>query len=506
MVKLQVSPDQQKLDITPGNKKSANFSADIFKLVSGAAIAQILGVLIAPLLARLYAPSAFGVLALFYSLVGILSVIISLRYEATIMLPESDNEAANLLAGSLSIATVNSLLTIPLVWFGAPFIGQWLKSPELVPFLWLLPLVVFFGGVSAGHPALNAWASRKQNFNQVSTTRVISSVTTNAAKLIAALVSFNSSAGLIYGSLIGGIFSPLFLGWQIWRQDQSLFRKNVSPSQVFAGLKKYRKFSTYSTLSTLLNTVSWQVPSFMLSAFFSTTVVGYYAFGSQLLRIPMDLIGNSIGQAFYSHAAIAHREGTLAVFVEGTFRRLVEYSFFPILMLTVVGRDLFQVVFGSQWAEAGVYTQILSVWMVFWFISSPMSQLYSVLQKNELFLGLNLVILVTRIASIWLGGVLESPRLALLFFSISGAVVYGFLGASIIFFSGVPWSRIVRIIFENLAISMLAGGVLFLFNQLHVISWVQLIITAFFIGIYFIYRFKDDKFVRHFFVKRMSIH
>ncbi|MDP1715413.1 MAG: oligosaccharide flippase family protein [Anaerolineales bacterium] len=501
MVNLPVSPNPQN----PDNKKKTNFSADIFKLVSGTAISLALGVLIMPLLARLYAPAAFGVLALFTSIAGILAVIISLRYEITIMLPESDKEAANLLAGSLGVATVNSLLSIPLVWFGAPFIGRWLKSPELVPYLWLLIPVVFFGGVGAGHPALNAWASRKRNFTQISTTRVIGSLTLNAAKLIAGFSSFNSAVGLIYGTLIGAICSPFFLGWQIWRQDKIPFYENISLSQALAGLKKYRKFSLYNTLSTLLNTVSWQVPSFMLSAFFSTTVVGYYAFGSQLLRVPMDLIGNSIGQAFYSHAAIAHREGTLAVFVENTFRRLVEYSFFPILMLTVIGKDLFQVVFGSQWAESGVYTQILSIWMVFWFVSSPMSQLYSVLQKNELFLGLNVVILITRIVSIWLGGVLESPRLALLFFSISGAVVYGFLGASIIFFSGVPWRRIVRIILENLAVSILAAGALFLFNLIHAASWVQLIVAVVFIGIYFAYRLKDNERVKHFFVKRTSI-
>jgi lipopolysaccharide exporter len=406
----------------------------------------------------------------------------------------------------VDVATVNSLLIIPLVWFGGPFIGRWLKSPELVPYLWLLIPVVFFGGVGAGHPALNAWASRKRNFTQVSTTRVIGSLTLNAAKLIAGFSSFNSAVGLIYSTLIGAICSPFFLGWQIWKQDKLLFRENISPSQVFAGLKKYRKFSLYNTLSTLLNTVSWQVPSFMLSAFFSTTVVGYYAFGSQLLRVPMDLIGNSIGQAFYSHAATAHHEGTLAVFVENTFRRLVEYSFFPILMLTVIGKDLFQVVFGSQWAEAGVYTQILSIWMVFWFVSSPMSQLYSVLQKNELFLGLNVVILVTRIASIWMGGVFESPRLALLFFSISGAVVYGFLGASIIFFSGVPWSKVAWIMFENIALSALAGGVLYSFRLIHAVEWAQVIVAAFFIGIYFMHRFKDDERIKRFFIKRTRIH
>jgi hypothetical protein len=102
-----------------------------------------------------------------------------------------------------------------------------------------------------------------------------------------------------------------------------------------------------------------------------------------------------------------------------------------------------------------------------------------------------------------MGGILESPRLALLFFSISGATVYGILGASIIFFSGVPWCRTVRILFENLSLSILAGGVLFLFKLIHAVDWVQVIVAAFFIGIYFVYRFKDDEHIKRFFAKRM---
>jgi hypothetical protein len=98
-----------------------------------------------------------------------------------------------------------------------------------------------------------------------------------------------------------------------------------------------------------------------------------------------------------------------------------------------------------------------------------------------------------------MGGVLESPRLALIFFSISGAVVYGFLGASIIFFSGVPWHRIARIMFENIALSTLAGGALFVFRLLHVTSWAQLIAATVFIGVYFSYRFKDDERIKQFF-------
>ncbi len=502
MFKTPIPTKQEKI-IAAISEKKASFSADILKLVSGTTVAQALVVLTSPFLAHLFAPEAFGVFALFSSIVGIIGAVFTLKYELAIMLPKQDSDAANLLAGSLGIATLASFLLIPIVWLGGPSIADWLNAPALVEYLWLAPILLFFGGFGAGHPVLNAWASRTRHFSQISITQVTGTVTSTLGKLVLGFSGFSSGGGLIVGSLLGSIVSPLLLGWQIWRENQRLFLESIRFPIIWQNLNRYRKFAIYNTPSALLNTVSWQVPSFLLSYFFSPAVVGYYAFGNQLLRLPMSLIGGSVAGAFYSHASAAHQEGNLAVFVENTFRRLVEYSFFPLLMLTVIGKELFMVVFGPQWAEAGAYTQILSLWMVFWFVSSPMSSLYSVLEKNELSFWLNVVVFTTRVASIWLGGALGSPRLALLFFSISGAVVYGYLSVSIVFLSGVPWRRIMRIVFENIVLFIPAGGLILLFNVSHVSDWVRVLAAVVLVGIYFIYRLKDDEHIKYLLLKKI---
>jgi O-antigen/teichoic acid export membrane protein len=257
-------------------------------------------------------------------------------------------------------------------------------------------------------------------------------------------------------------------------------------------LKRYRKFAIFNTPTALLNTVSWQVPSFMLAAFFSPTVVGYYAFGNQLLRVPMTLIGGSIAQAFYTHAAAANDEGTLPELVESTFRRLVEYSFVPTLALALISRELCVVMFGAQWAEAGVYTQILSLWMYFWFVSGPMARLFSVLERNELSFWLNVVNLIFRVISIWLGGILGSPRLALFFFSITGALMAGYVSVSIIIIAGVSGRRVGEILIKNALFFIPVGGVILLLKFFHAADWIQLCVTVAMVGCYFLYRFKDE--------------
>jgi O-antigen/teichoic acid export membrane protein len=195
----------------------------------------------------------------------------------------------------------------------------------------------------------------------------------------------------------------------------------------------------------------------MLSTYFDATVVGYYALGNRVLSMPMSLVGMALAQVFFQRASEARREGKLATLVEGAFERLVKLGMFPLLLLTFVGSDLFALVFGARWSEAGYYAQILSVWTFFWFISSPLSLLFTVLERQEFSLAINVAILLTRWASLTVGGALHNVRLGLLLFSVSGVLTYGYLCLSIMRVSGVPLGRIIRILGVNVAIFAPAG-------------------------------------------------
>ena len=80
----------------PAPTRSSSFATDVLKLVTGTTFAQIIAILASPLLTRLYGPEAFGFLALFTSITSIIGVIACMRYEMAIMLPKTDEEAANL--------------------------------------------------------------------------------------------------------------------------------------------------------------------------------------------------------------------------------------------------------------------------------------------------------------------------------------------------------------------------------------------------------------------------
>ncbi|MBN1429122.1 MAG: oligosaccharide flippase family protein [Anaerolineae bacterium] len=433
--------------------KATSFAGDTLKLVSGTVFAQALSLVASPLLTRLYGPEAFGLSALFASIAGLISGIVCLRYELAIMLPKTDEEAANLFAGSLAIALLISLLTVPIVWLGLPLVVRLLNAPELAPCLWLLPIITFFGGMSVGHPALNYWSSRSRRFGRLSRTRVINSLLTTATQIGAGSVGYTTGGSLIGANIVGSIISTLVLAIQTFKDDMRLLRRSIRWHSMLVGLKHHYKFPLYTTWSSLMNTVSWQLPAFLLSAFFSPEIVGYYALGNRLLRLPMSLVGGSIAQVFFQRAAEARAEGKLAVLVESAFHRLVMFGLFPSLLLAIMGQDLFVFAFGESWAEAGVYTQILSIWAFFWFISGPLSTLFSVLERQESGLRMNLALLITRFLALGTGGLLGDARLALALFAATSILVYGGMSIWILKACEVPKSWVLQVLSRYLTVS-----------------------------------------------------
>lgn len=470
-------------------KHKSSFASDVLTLVSGTTFAQILTILATPVLTRLYSPNDFGLLTLFLSITGIFGVIICLRYEVSIMLPESEEEAANLLALSIVIALALSILTVPFVWFCRFPIQNILKAPQLGAYLWFVPFFLFISGIFL---ALNYWNTRTKHFKRLSGARIIKSVTTTGVELSAGAAGYAVGGSLIGANLVGQSMSTLILGGQIWKNDKFLFLNSINLKNIILMSKRYHKFPLLDSWSILLNTISWQLPILLLSYFFSPLIVGFYSLGFRLLQFPMSFIGNSISQVFFQRATEAKSDGTLSSLVENIFRLLVIVGMFPILTLTIVGSDLFSIIFGEIWTEAGVYAQILSIWTFVWFISSPLSSLWVIFEKQELGLRITSINLVTRIVSLWIGGMLGSARISLLLFSLSGVLVYGYLCIKMMTIAGVKVSKIKNVINSSFALYMPYGFILVCLKFLGINKYIFFMILFLFALSYYIYVLKTD--------------
>jgi lipopolysaccharide exporter len=471
----------------------SRFSRDVLTLVSGTTVALIISTLASPIITRLYGPEAFGLLALFTSITNILGVIVCLRYEVAIVLPKSDEEASNIFGLCMLIVVFISLAIIPLlILFQQPLL-QYLKAPQLGSYFLFIPPTLLISGTFL---ALNLWNTRTKQYYRLSIARVTSSVTTTGTQLGAGFLGYASGGVLIYANILGQLVSTCVLGLQIMRDHLSFFRHTITLKGMVEAFKRYSNFPKYDVWSALINQISWQVPVLMLSSFFSTTIVGYYSLGMMMVTLPMSLIGGAIAQVFFQRAAIAQHEGSLSFIFEDTYSFLIKISLFPLLLLTFIGQDLFILIFGPSWGEAGYYIQILSVWAVFFFISSPISSIISIIGKQKIGLVLSTINLITRFVSIFIGGILGSASLSILLFSLSGTVMYGSTGILFMQFAGVPVLKTLKIIFTNFLIFLPAGVIMSIAKIFHLNGNIQIIIALILLLLYCGYLIKTDSRIR----------
>jgi len=183
-----------------------------------------------------------------------------------------------------------------------------------------------------------------------------------------------------------------------------------------------------------------QAAPLMLAAFFSPVVVGFYGMAYMVVNMPMSLIGSATGQVFFQKASEEkNRTGSVKMVVQEVHQRLVSIGIFPILILMVIGEELFALVLGAQWGTAGGYARILAPWLLLVFIASPLSTIFSVLERQTVDLSFNLLILFSRIAVLYIGGVYGNPVIALVLFSITGVIFWGWMNLYILKISGVAY-------------------------------------------------------------------
>ena len=400
-------------------KPKSAFARGVGVLVGGTAGSQLLVVLAAPLLTRLYTPEDFGVLAVYASLLGLIAVIASLRYELAIPLPEDAAEAANVAALSLILIGVNTLLAGVLTIFLRQPISSALGVPQLAPYLWLLPLGVLTGGV---YNVFNYWAVRTKRFGTIAGTRIAQSLAT----LFIQLATFKlGGIALLVGQVAGQSAGTVRLGRAAFAGGGF---STVSWTGIKQAARRYQRFPLFSTWEGLANTAGLQLPPLLFAMLFGSAAAGLYSLANRVLSLPLSLIGNAIGQVFFSNAAEARRNGQLGPLVAQLHSRLAHIGLPPAVIIMLIGADLFEFVFGAQWRQAGEFAQWMAPWLYLVFVSSPLSTLFAVTEKLKQGLAFQVILLAARLVAIGLGAWIgDLAMTVMLFTGASAACWLGFL-------------------------------------------------------------------------------
>lgn len=363
-----------------------SFARSVAVLAGSTAVAQALVVLASPVLTRLYTPAEFGLLAGYVSVLALLIAVASLRYELAIPLPRDDRPAADLLALSLLLVAGVSVGVGVATWAAGGALAARLGSPELAPYLWLVPAGLLGAGT---YQALSAWAVRRGAYPRIARTRMGQSAAQTAVQVGMGVLGAGP-VGLLAGDVAGRGSGSLSLALLAWRGDRERLR-GVSWAGMREVASRYRQFPLFSSGSALLNQAGLQLPPLLFALLYGPAAAGYFLLAQRVIGMPMTLVGQSIAQVYLGEAARAAREDPrrLAPLFTRLSARLLLFGGGPILLAGLLGPPLFGVVFGAGWEVAGQYVRLLVPMFVAQFVVSPISQITAVMERQGVQLALD---------------------------------------------------------------------------------------------------------------------
>lgn len=374
------------------------FAKNVTVLASGSVIAQVISVLISPVLSRLYSPEEYGLLAVFLSVLNMVTVIMCLRYELAIVLPKSESDAVSLVKLCLLLATAFTLILLPVSILFSEEISGVLGNPNISFWLPFLVLTIF---ITAIYNTLNFFLTRSKEFKTITKSKVYQSIGQSATSVGFGLYGM-TSIGLILSAIAGQILSAFTLAYSSLKRIFVFHKSDINKIRVLA--KRYKEFPSVNMPLAIIDIFSLQVIVLLISNFFADEITGYYSFALRLLTIPSVLIGGAVGQVFYQRLSdMVNNNGDYKSLILQTWKTLFAISIIPLTLIIIFAPDIFAFVFGERWRYSGNISSILCIMYFFMFLTAPVSSIYLIFKQQKLALIFTFISFAYRPLSIYAG-------------------------------------------------------------------------------------------------------
>ncbi|MGE7957526.1 lipopolysaccharide biosynthesis protein [Pseudomonas sp. NPDC089530] len=347
---------------------------DVVLQASGNSVAQVIGLLGIPILARLYHPQDFALQGIFLQVVMFLTGVMTWRYEYFFQLLSNSYQARLLFVWIIKLGLfTGALLTVIAYLFGKD-IATLFGAEGLGGYLLLAPLTAFSISIALG---LQHNVQREGRFKDSSASEVVGKVSYVGSGL---LFSPLGTIGLVVTSLFSALGKICYLRKRLF---ELLSVEVCKKSDQEHPRTLHSKGANAMVLSHVFSTVSGAAPIFFISYQYGVQTLGQFTMVMGTIFLPSGLLGLAIGQVFYQRAAQNFQEGKDIRFLWWeTVSRLLLFGF-PIYAVAVAFSGyIYPLVLGEQWESAGQYARVFSVAAFFSFISTPLDRVSLILRIN----------------------------------------------------------------------------------------------------------------------------
>jgi lipopolysaccharide exporter len=350
-------------------------------LISGSVIAQLISIILRTVLTRIYSAEQFGIYSAYLSLIGILLVVSSLRYDDAIVLPKSDKESLNLLGLSLFINLLFNTAIFFLVIITGKNIITFLNLPENFPvsMLYLIPVGAF---LFSTYQSLNSWLIRKKKYYSVSVNKLARRSSEGVAQLSFGISkAFN---GLIFSDIIGQAANVATVTYQAKRIGLNLGQ--VSLTKLKYVFHRYSEFPRHNLIPAFMSSCSFLLPPLFINKFYSSESAGFFDISKLLLSIPLAFVATSISSVLLQKLSEKfNKSESFLDELKPIFITVGLISFVEIISILLFGEEIFRICFGKQYVTSGAISKILVWSFALNFIVSSFTNVFVSMRKIGIF-------------------------------------------------------------------------------------------------------------------------
>ena len=388
------------------------------KLLSANVVAQVIGLIVYPILTRIYSPEDFGLLNLFLSISGVLVILSTAEYYNAIVLPKKDKEGVEVFYLCVCILLFVVGFTTLSVLFSDE-IARLFNTPALANYYWLMPILVL---VLGGWNILNYWYVRCARYSSISRYQLSQSTFSAVTK-----IGFGHfgilQGGMIYSIVIAPTTALIISLLTLFRQKVMSCWTRPSWNDIKFVANRYHKFPLYSLPRSFVNMVAGQLPVLLLTPLFGAQYVGWWSMALLLGFMPISMITKSIYQVLYQYTTdrvnnnqpigVYFRRFTIFVLVIGVPLFGILYWLLP---------DLILLFLGEGWDETGVYLR----WMLPWLLSSVLTAstgfLADIFFKQQIGFAFEMLTAILRVIGVLLGVWQDDFTLSIVCYAVGSAI------------------------------------------------------------------------------------
>lgn len=326
---------------------------NIGTVMRGTVVGQGLGLLVLPLLARLYDPADFGHFQLYQSATLVLVVFVSLRFEVALLRAADGRE----LHATLALCILSTLATALLLSLAWEVVVAW--RPELYASFplpsWIIgPAVVLIGAFQF----LGFLVTREHLYGPSANSKIAQAGF--YALTASAFGTLRFSLGMIVADVLARMIGSIYLLRAMkGRGLRGLGDVGFTDLKVTA--YKFREFPLITVFGGIINSAGAVLTPIMIYAQFNAEVSGQFALVERAISFPIAMLVGAISQVYMANFAKAVREDPAAVRKQyhSLLRMLTMIAVVPAVIGFVIAPALFVFVFGPEWQLAGDLARIM---------------------------------------------------------------------------------------------------------------------------------------------------